>query len=107
MLQAKRVWKLYVRDEYYRPPTVAYTREEYTSKDAALEGAYQLMYGRASRAYCKVLWIEGPNGGINQQKIEEYLQARQAGEKVVKPWSSGAPSSRKARRSHRNSPNQA
>jgi len=76
MLETKRVWKLYVRDEYYRPPTVAYAREEYRSDNEALEGAYQLMYGPSRRAHCKVLWIEGPNGGINQQKIEEYLQTR-------------------------------
>jgi hypothetical protein len=79
--QKNRNWKLYIKDEYYRPPVKAYADKEHSSKDKAFEQAYQLMYGVARRAHCKVLWIEGPSGKIDQDQIDDYCTKRAAVQK--------------------------
>src|SRR5229473_6522678 len=38
-------WKLFTRNEEPMPPLESFHTEEYDSKEAALEAAYQMMYG--------------------------------------------------------------
>ncbi|TMJ55764.1 MAG: hypothetical protein E6G85_02990 [Alphaproteobacteria bacterium] len=69
-------WRLWTRNEGLAPAVEAFHTEEYGSKEAALEAAYQMMYGLGHQRNMKVPRIDGPNGPIESEEIEAWCKAR-------------------------------
>jgi hypothetical protein len=70
-------WKLWTRTEGSAPPIEAFHTEQYASKDAALEAAYQMMFGPARSPHTLVPYILEPNGDrIDSEKIDAWCKAR-------------------------------
>jgi hypothetical protein len=64
-------WRLWIRDEGQSKPVEAFDIKEHDSKEAALEAAYQIMYGLARMPHRKVPYIVGPSGEqIDSEKID-------------------------------------
>jgi len=70
-------WKLFTRNEEPMPPLESFHTEEYDSKEAALEAAYQMMYGLTRLPHMKVPYIVEPNGKrIESEEIQDWCKKR-------------------------------
>ncbi len=59
------------------PPLESFHTEEYDSKEAALEAAYQMMYGLTRLPHMKVPYIVEPNGKrIESEEIQDWCKKR-------------------------------
>jgi hypothetical protein len=68
-------WKLFTKNENASPPVEA--SEEYDSEGAALEAAYQMMYGLTRTPHMKAAHIAGPSGElIESDEIQDWCKAR-------------------------------